>query len=142
MKASHWWVPAILLIVGSIFAFPWLLYGWGLSVANGRPEPGQPTPLTSAAVRAAVSQCKEPDPFTVRRLDPVTLLYGKMFSRSLEAAPGERVAGRLALTHNAKSKHRSMFYWHLSGAALAIWITRNWTEEQIAGAAIRDRPCG
>ena len=28
-----------------------------------------------------------------------------------------------------------MSYWHLSGAALTIWVSRNWTTDQIVTAA-------
>jgi hypothetical protein len=28
-----------------------------------------------------------------------------------------------------------MIWWHLSGAALTIWVTRNWTTDQIVTAA-------
>jgi len=28
-----------------------------------------------------------------------------------------------------------MLWWHLSGAALTIWLSRNWTDQQITAAA-------
>jgi hypothetical protein len=32
-------------------------------------------------------------------------------------------------------QHNQALWWHLSGAALTIWITRNWTSDQILSRA-------
>ena len=36
-------------------------------------------------------------------------------------------------------RHKGMSWWHLSGAALAIWLSRNWTDEEILSAAALSR---
>ena len=48
------------------------------------------------------------------------------------------MAWSVARSYNATHlDDRRMLWWHASGAALTIWLTRNWTQEQILAAAAR-----
>jgi hypothetical protein len=44
-----------------------------------------------------------------------------------------RVASDYSLSH---MKHKGMGWWHFSGAALTIWLTRNWTADQLLSKAV------
>jgi hypothetical protein len=61
-----------------------------------------------------------------------------------EVAVASLLAWVIARNYNGSHlKNRRMIFWHLSGAALTIWVSRNWTAEQIVAAAAaitRSRP--
>jgi hypothetical protein len=54
----------------------------------------------------------------------------------MAAANGLNAASFVALHYNARHlKNRRSTWWHLSGAALTIWIARHWTSDQVLSAA-------
>lgn len=59
--------------------------------------------------------------------------YAEMIvSGNNEIMPGERTAWIVARDYGAlPSKGGGDLEWNLSRAALAIWLTRNWTAEQL-----------
>ena len=44
-----------------------------------------------------------------------------------------RLAAGYLISHQ---RHKGMGWWHLSGAALTIWLSRHWTQEEILSAAV------
>jgi hypothetical protein len=49
---------------------------------------------------------------------------------------GSHAVWLIARDYNSKHlKNRKMSFLHLSGAALTIWVSRNWTTDQIVTAA-------
>jgi hypothetical protein len=62
--------------------------------------------------------------------------YG-YFLQGARPSPSARLAWIIARTFNAThlEDHR-MFIWHLSGAALTIWLTRNWTPTELIAKAV------
>ncbi len=53
-----------------------------------------------------------------------------------EEAPGEKVAWLVAREYNSTHlKNKEMISWQISGAALTVWLTRNWNDDQIMAKA-------
>jgi hypothetical protein len=51
--------------------------------------------------------------------------------------PGVRLAWIIARSHNLHHLgDQKMGMWHLSGAALTIWLTRNWTLTELIAKAV------
>jgi len=46
-----------------------------------------------------------------------------------------QIAWVIARSHNAEHLGNHQ-YWHLSGAALTIWLTRNWTPTELIAKAV------
>lgn len=58
------------------------------------------------------------------------------------AAEVIRVIWWAAFDHlNEQSAGQRKMWWHLSGAALTIWLSRNWTDQQITTAAFVALQC-
>ncbi|MEJ1966761.1 MAG: hypothetical protein WDO56_36540 [Gammaproteobacteria bacterium] len=54
--------------------------------------------------------------------------------RALEG--GAKAAWIIARDYNMSHlRRRETLWWHLSGAALTIWLTRNWTSDEILRVA-------
>jgi len=50
--------------------------------------------------------------------------------------PGQLVTWWVARDYLISHKrYKGMGWWHLSGVALAIWLSRNWTSDEILSAA-------
>jgi hypothetical protein len=108
---------------------PWLLYGAGLYAAAGVPEPA---PHASVSVQLEIWQKAggrgEP---LVTATNPYTYVYYADKGR-----PDVVVASWVARSY---LRHHLGLYgtlrWQLSGAALTIWLTRNWSAEQLLSKA-------
>lgn len=112
---------------------PLALYWLGLSAIDTLPEP--PVAIASVEQQAGVWMRERGQGApSVKRLSPHSYLLAWRSATPLD--PGALVAWRVA-SHHLLAHRRStgMFWWHLSGAALTIWITRNWSTEQIMSQA-------
>jgi hypothetical protein len=122
---------ALTLLVAALstaLAFPWLIYWVGLGKIEGRP---------SYAARAVSSEEIENLYTRLRLSQPVRIIPLSPYSYVLQGAQGSastRIAWLIARSFNGErlSDHR---YWHLSGAALTIWLTRNWTPAELIAKA-------
>jgi hypothetical protein len=121
-----------LLAVGTPLGLYWL----GLSNVEGRPEP--PTQMREIAADTALlgQYFNNESPIVVRVLNPWSYL-GEM--RPVLPVPrlnGSHAVWIIVRNYNGSHlrNHRGI-WWHLSGAALTIWVTRNWTTDQIVTAA-------
>lgn len=136
-------------VIGLVFATgllaitgPLTLYWLGLSAVDSLPEP--PAAIASMEQQAVVwvRERGQGAP-SVNRLSPHSYLLA--WGTATPPDPGELVAWRVASDHLlAHRRSTGMFWWHLSGAALTIWITRNWSTEQIMSQAslLRSRDAG
>lgn len=114
------------------WALPWVVYLGLLSRVEPRPvAPAEPA--TPAQVRIVEQYFRGTVPATDRSSPPGYLLRLADASR---AGEGLELAWLVARAHNAEHLvDRRMVAWHWSGAALTIWLSRNWTRaELIAGA--------
>jgi hypothetical protein len=108
---------------------PWCAYWLGLLGVVGNPSPATEvaTPHDQLAVWKEAQGMGEP---VVVPLNPYTYLNVAVQPHS--DRPGLIVAWWVAREHMLKNQRmRGMGWWHLSGAALTIWLTRNWTSEQL-----------
>ena len=132
---------AALVVVVVIALSPGIAYLLGLQRAGGRPEAAKPSSISSAEIQAAWSRCGEQLPMSVQRLNPWQLTVRFLFGDESRAGPGESAAHQVAAKHNLTHAAGTMGWWHLSDAALTIWITRHWSAEEIAATLVRDRLC-
>jgi hypothetical protein len=130
MKSLRRFFIGVLCVV-AVFAAagPWCLYWLGLHGAEGKPV--APVVLASRDVQLeAWRRVRGSGIPTIVPLNPYTYT-------SVNGAPGPQEASTLIAWHVASDhmlqhrKYKSMLWWHFSGAALTIWLTRNWTVEQL-----------
>ena len=118
---------------------PLALYSLGLSGVEGRPQ--KPLQLASAAQKAAVWRRArgEGTPHVVAN-NPYSFVARVFFEREKCAPPAQLVTWWVARDYLMRHKrHKGMGWWHLSGAALAIWLSRNWSSDEILSAAVQLR---
>jgi len=109
-------VTIIALILLIVIALPWALYGIGLSFINGRPVPPTNVTLNNNKVK----------------LTPYHVIYSLITNNGVYLENNSKMAWGIARSYNNKNlEKKRMSYWHLSGAALTIWVTRNWNSDQI-----------
>ena len=128
-------VYAALVIV---IAAPWIIHWVALAQIDGRPAPALRTTFAVEDAKALLRKLREPYPLTVQRISPHTyiwLLVGAPDDRPGSLPPGMQLAWKVASAHNVKHlRYRDA--WHFSGAALTIWLTRNWTTDELIAKAI------
>lgn len=113
---------------------PWLLYEIGLSRFDAMPA--RPSRTATAEQQAWVwMQARGSGMPSVDPMSPYGYVL-RLLAGDGRAQPGETIAYWVAREHNWRQpSRRSMAWWHLSNAALAIWLTRHWSAEDIASAA-------
>lgn len=120
-------------------AFPLALYYLGLSGVEGRPP--KPPQVASKEQQALVwNNARGSGAPHVEAMNPYAFVFNFLVKKEVGTPPGQLVAWRVAsgyLLHG--SRYRGMGWWHLSGAALTIWLTRHWTSEEILSAASLDQ---
>jgi hypothetical protein len=117
-------------IVALLALGPWALYEIALSNVEGRPALPATQTLPTEEKQAIWESLKERGPIGIERLTPHA--YILMFLEYHEPVPGANVAWFVARDHNSRNlRRRSMGWWHLSGAALTIWLTRNWSTGEL-----------
>ena len=114
------------------------LYALGLNNVNGRPSPPascHPTPADRALLERTFRMAQ---PMTVKPLSPWAYLNFILEDDAWNpAAGGVEAASFVAQHYNTQHlKDRRAIAWHLSGAALTIWITRHWSGDQVLCAAV------
>lgn len=109
-------VTVIALSLFTVIALPWVLYGVGLSFISGRPV--APTNISENNNKV--------------NLTPYHVIYSLITSSGAYLENNSKMAWNIARSYNQNNlEKKKMSYWHLSGAALTIWITRNWSTSQI-----------
>jgi hypothetical protein len=132
---------ALLVLAGVPLSIPAIGYGLGLFKIEGRPSPADPESYTPAELSAAWQRCHDRLPIAVVPLNPWGFATQFLLGDGQFHGTGQYAAMRVAQAHNHKHVSGGMGWWHLSGAALTIWVTRNWTAEQIAATLVRDEIC-
>lgn len=125
-------VVAALTVIG---AGPWLLYGIGLRSIDGRPDHASQATVAPQDVEALWRKLRIQRPVRIEPLSPYAYLWVILRGEPRALAPAAMLAWQIARAHNADhlADHRA---WHLSGAALTIWLTRNWTENELIAKAV------
>ena len=130
----------LFVVAGLSALLPGFIYTAGILKVHGRPTPADPTDFDRKSLAAVWMACREKPPMTVQPLNPWGVATRLLLS-DLSANPGERTARQIARRHNIANPVGNSTWWHISGAALTIWITRNWSAEQISATAVRDQLC-
>ena len=144
MKLASWLkrtaVTLLLFCVCVLAAGPWALYWLAMSGIEGSPE--LPTSPANAQERQEIWQklrgSGEP---TVSAISPYEYFFlGSSSSTDSNRKAGVLLAWQVASHYNLSHlKYKGMGWWHFSGAALTIWLTRNWTTEQLLSKAAEIR---
>jgi hypothetical protein len=117
---------------------PMALYMLGLSNIEGRPQPPTETNHIASDTVLLQQTFQSPAPVAVHVLNPWTYAVSLLTEnpKNLRLDSGSHAVWLIARDYNSKHlKNRRMSSWHLSGAALMIWVSRNWTTDQIVTAA-------
>jgi hypothetical protein len=117
---------AILILILAL-ASPMLLYAVGLHGVSGRPA--LPKALAPSEERLAVWKKARGTGEPV--LEPVNP-YNYISGVARMSDPGLLVAWWVASEYNLEhQRYKDGLWWHLSGAALTIWLTRHWSIDQL-----------
>jgi len=112
---------------------PWLLYELGLSRFDKLPD--KPAQLATAEQQALVwERVLGTGMPRIERMNPYGFVFDFFTQDSPRITPGERMADVVA-TDYASQQRPLMGNAHLERVALAIWLTRHWTTEELASAA-------
>lgn len=110
-------------------ATPAALYAWGLSLVEARPVP--PANLVTAKQGLDAWQYIEDDPSGphVPKLNPWTVAFHYLRT----TRPTDSLTLQILARNHVRDHLQDyrVIAWHISVASIAIWVSRNWTEEQV-----------
>lgn len=126
---------AFVSLAAAVLSLPWFLYWIGLSNLTRWPIKSS-LPISSISERTEVLAYLR-DKSSFQSLSPWSVTACLIFADTCREAPsGEKVAWFIARNNNAEGlQNRKFLMWHVSGASLTIWLTRNWTEEEMLAKA-------
>ena len=129
MKVFRILIVALVLFGLLVYAGPWLLYGVGLAMIDGKPSPSaQATPINQVQREYLQRELRSEQALAVERLSPWSYICAVASGKN----PNSQVAWLVARNYVANHrKARGNLSWHLSGAALTVWLTRHWSNEQL-----------
>jgi hypothetical protein len=129
------WTAIGLILTVVIGAAPWLLYGIGLAQVDGRPPHASRTVVTPEDTEALFSGLKILEPVRLDPVSPYSYAQALVVGDQTILGPSTRIAWIIAKSYNTEHlvDHRD---WHLSGAALTIWLTRNWASNELVAKAL------
>jgi hypothetical protein len=119
----------VVTMLSAATAAPWLIYWIGLSEIEGRPTRATHA-VTAEQIDSLFKKLRISQPAQIDPISPYSYLL-----QDVHQGASIRLAWIIARSHIAKhlSDRR---YWHLSGAALIIWLTRNWTPAELIARSI------
>ena len=123
-------------------AFPGVIYVVGIARVDGRPTPADPHSYSQEAINLAWTQCNEALPVAVEANNPWKVASKFLFGNPMRTTPGERAAWKIASNYNAAHRMGNNTWWHTSGVALTIWITRQWSAQEIGATLVKENLCG
>lgn len=134
----------IMVLIALVFAatLPGIVYVAGLVLVKGRPAPVEAAALDKGARAHAMRACREEAPLRMEPLNPWHVSTRFLSDDPLGWEPGEYAASRIAMKHNIGHLAGGHFRWHISNTALTVWITRNWSAEQLYATALHHGLCG
>jgi hypothetical protein len=128
-------IGIVMIALGGVVTGPWLLYAAGLAKIDGRPSHASHATVAPEDVEALFRTLRISQPLTADRLSPYSYIWALVSGDERALGQGVRIAWPIASSHNADHlADRSV--WHLSRTALTIWLTRNWTTDELIAKAI------
>ena len=122
-----------------ILVAPLALYGYGLSGVDGRPE--RPVQMASQAEQQRIwNHARGVGPVVIKPMNPYGFVLD-FFNGQMRPPAGEILPYWIARAYLPEHRlNEGNLSWHLSCAALTIWISRNWSAEEILTVASRTVP--
>jgi hypothetical protein len=130
-----------LAAVAFLLLLPGVLYVLAVLRVDGQPKPADPSAYDPKTLMLAWTRCGETSSFSIQPLNPWIIAGRFIFGDARSQRPGELAAWQIARAHNVAHQVGSNFWWHLSGASLTVWITRQWSAEQIAATIESEGLC-
>jgi hypothetical protein len=115
---------------------PWALYWFALTRVVGRPAHALQATFAAEEAEALGRKLGEPLPIKVEPLSPYSYPWAILTGHRLPR--GSNLAEMVAMSHNVKN-FQGHGWWHFSAAALTIWLTRNWTTDELIAKGIELR---
>jgi hypothetical protein len=128
----------VFVCAGLALLLPWGLYELGLTNINGRPVAQTEPPISTQDDELLRRELRARHGISVVPLSPAGYFVSLFMANPKESAEesGADAAWLVARDYNASHlKNRRTIWGRLSGAALTIWITRNWTSDQVLSRA-------
>lgn len=123
------------MLAAATLLAPGAFYVVGLQGVVGRPS-RPPVVVSAEAQRWVWQQVRGAGRPHVEPMNPYTLALSISGVSGTRSSPGELVVWTVAADYLSQHRaFRGMGWWHLSGAALSIWISRAWSTEEILSAA-------
>jgi hypothetical protein len=113
---------------------PWLLYEAGLQNVEGRPSMSPAAMIGQPDASTIWAELKEIGPIQVEPMTPYS--YVKSLIKEEPMSSGANTAWYVARDYNTSNlRNKRMIWWHVSGAALTIWLTRHWSADELLAKA-------
>ncbi len=125
-------LTSIVCIILFSLILPWFLYWYGLSNLLSYPILPINIALSETEKATIWNQHKESGTINIRKMSPYDLLSMFFSSDKKAETKGERITWWIARNiKNDTLKDKRNFIRLLTVNCLTIWLSRNWTEEQI-----------
>ena len=124
-------IVLVITVLAVIGTGPWVLYAVALAKIGGRPSHAARAPPAPEDVEALWRNLRIEQPTEIRPLSPYSYIWAFVSGGPRSLEPEARIAWPIAASHNADHLADRSVWWHISGAALLIWLTRNWTMEEL-----------
>ncbi|MEO6276581.1 hypothetical protein [Roseateles sp.] len=133
-KLLHFGAGFLGVLAVVVLLSPWLLYELGLSRFDTMPA--KPAQMVTAEQQAwvwrLVHGTGQPK---LERMSPYGVAWRLVSGDQPSVTPGETLAYWMARDYVWRLPRRNMSWWHLTTGAMTIWLTRNWSAEELASAA-------
>ena len=139
----------VVVLLAALFgALPWVAYRLGLDNMDAGPVPPLAVVYTAHQAHAVWEERKEALPIALHPITPwhfYSLIWCSRNDENIEdflscggEYPGLRAAAYVAKQHlDVHLIQRGLIWRYLSRTALTIWISRNWSVEQLLAELIR-----
>jgi hypothetical protein len=136
-------IACLAVVLLAALSLPLGVYWFGLSNISGRPERLARTANIAADTALLQQEFGSAAPVAVHAQDPwsftASLAMDVLLDKSakdLHLDNGSRAIWLVASDYNIRHlKSRRGLRWHISGVALSIWLSRNWTTEEVIAAS-------
>lgn len=118
-----------------LLVFPLALYKLGLSGIEGLPQ--KPLKLASKEQQTLVwKRARGNGAPMIEAMNPYSSAISLLAEIDVRPPPDQLILWWVASDYLMEyCRHKGMGWCHLSGAALTIWLSRNWTSEEVLSAA-------
>ena len=135
-------IALLALVVVVVIAGPWALYGYGLTFVEGRPMPPTDVSVTAEDIPGMWTELRVSNPVPTPSYSPHGYLLAVALSLSDAVGlpgriPGSALLWQVARSYNSGHMRSSrQAHWHLAGGCMMIWLSRNWTHDELVAKAV------